>query len=67
MTKDDIHKHLKDKLLSFEEYDPLEKKNVVRVKSTTDLNKKEFIQFLNDIEKYMWSYHEYVIPLHNFF
>ena len=64
ITSEDLHDWLRDKLIEWKH-----KKNtftwelkIVR-KTTTQLNKKEFSKYIQDIEKYLWQTFEVAYPL----
>ncbi len=64
ITHDDLHEWLRDKLIKWSyEINPVTWKRLVKRKSTTELNKKEFSQYLKDIENYLWQTFEITQPL----
>lgn len=67
ITKEEIHEWLKEKLLSYRKKNKLTWSYKKYVWSTANLNKKEFVKFLWDVEKYIFREFEVVIPDHNFF
>lgn len=64
ITHDDLHEWLRDKLIKGNyEINAVTGKRVIKRKTTTQLNKKEFSQYLKDIEKYLWQTFEITYPL----
>lgn len=63
-TEQEIHEWLKDKLLKWTYVkNPLTWKRIVRRKSTTKLSKKEFTQYIKDIEMYLYREYELSVML----
>jgi len=64
ITAKDLHNGLRDKLIKWTyETNALTWKRLVKRKSTTELTKKEFSQYLKDIEKYLRQTFEVTHPL----
>lgn len=63
-TSEDLHEWLKVKLIKWKYVlNSFTNKRELKRKSTTDLNKKEFSQYIKDIEKYLWQTFEITHPL----
>ena len=64
ITHDDLHEGLRNKLIKGTyEINPVTWKRIVKRKSTTELNKKEFSIYLKDIENYLRQTFEITCPL----
>lgn len=64
ITHDDLHEWLRDKLIKGNyEINPVTGKRLVKRKSTTQLNKKEFSKYIKDIEMYLLQTFEISCPL----
>jgi len=56
ITADDLHTGLRDKLIKWTyETNPLTWRRITKRKSTKKLTKREFSEYLKDIEKYLWQ------------
>lgn len=64
ITHDDLHEWLRDKLIKWTyEINPITKRRLVVRKSTAELKKEEFSQYLKDVENYLWQTFEVSHPL----
>jgi len=66
VPNDKIHEDLKEILLQDKKLNELTWTYKKYVKSTANLNKKEFIKYLNDVEKYVFTAFHFSIPDHSF-
>lgn len=59
----DLHEWLKEKFISTRyKFNKLTKKRYKQEKTTTTLNKKQFSQYLKDIDWYLWQMFELIVP-----
>ena len=64
ITKQDLHEWLKNKLIQWiEDINILTWEKIIIRKTTTELTRKEFIQYIKDIEKYCFESFEIVCSL----
>jgi len=64
ITCSDLHEGLRDKLIKWTYHkNIITWRRVVKRKSTSELNKKEFSEYLKDIEKYLWQTYEISYPM----
>ena len=62
ITTQDLHDWLKEKLIPTKyKYNKFTKKRYKIEKSTAKLSKKQFNEYLKEIDKYLWQYFEIVV------
>lgn len=66
LTSNKIHEDLKEILLQDKKLNEITWTYKKYVKSTADLNKKEFMSYLWDIENYVYETFKFSIPPHDF-
>lgn len=65
IKSDELHENLKELLLQKRKLNKLTWTYKKYIKSTSDMTKKEFIQYLKDVENYMFQEHDITIPPHD--
>ena len=64
ISKDDLHEWLRQKFIDWKyKINKITWKRMILRKSTTKLNKKEFSDYIDKIEKYIFQTYEIVCPL----
>ena len=65
ITENEIHESLKEILLQEKKLNKITWTYRKYLKSTANMNKKEYTQFLKDVEYYMLEKHDITIPPHD--